>query len=125
MPLSAELTIGPAVADAAERFVAFCTLTNTGDRDEEINVAAMSSPSLALEIRAVDGEPVLQPPPSVPRAQPPIERLAPGERYEAEFRGFLPSWTPPGDYEARCRYVAGATEAIRSDWIGFRLTRRG
>jgi hypothetical protein len=121
--LVASLTIEPSEADAAERFVAVCTLTNAGDEGVTINVAPLSSPSLALEIQDVAGAPVLLPPPPVPPSEPPVERLEPGRETAAEFAGFLPSWTEPGTYRARCRYVAGSGDPVVSDWVGFRLTR--
>jgi hypothetical protein len=121
--LVASLTIEPSEADAAERFVAVCTLTNAGDEGVTINVAPLSSPSLALEIQDVAGAPVLQPPPPVPPSEPPMERLEPGQGTAAVFEGFLPSWTEPGTYRARCRYVAGSGDPVVSDWVGFRLTR--
>ena len=124
MSLSVELTIEPREASAAEVFRAVCSLMNAGDSAEEINLAALSSPSLALEMRTVAGEPVYFPPPPVPPAEPPMERLASGERKLAEFQGFLPAWTEPGDYEIRCRYVSGQT-AVYSGWVSFTLTRDG
>ena len=123
MTLVASLTIEPSEADAAERFVAVCTLTNAGDEGVTIDVAPLSSPSLALEIQDVAGAPVLLPPPPVPPSEPPMERLEPGRETGAEFAGFLPSWTEPGTYRARCRYVAGSGDPVVSDWVGFRLTR--
>jgi hypothetical protein len=123
MDLVARLTIEPPEANAAERFVARCAVTNAGDEPVSINVAPLSSPSLALQIQDALGAPVYLPPPPVPPSEPPIERLEPGQSATAEFAGFLPGWTEPGAYRVRCRYVAGPGEPIVSDWIGFTLTR--
>ncbi len=123
MALVASLIIDPTEAAAAERFVAACTVTNAGDGDVSINVAPLSSPSLALEIQDATGAPVRLPPPPVPPSEPPIKRLEPGEGTTATFAGFLPSWTEPGAYRARCRYVAGPGEPVVSPWVGFTLTR--
>ncbi len=119
----AGLTIDPPEAGAAEQFVAVVRLTNAGDQGVSINVAPLSSPSLALEIQDVAGGPVYLPPPPVPPSEPPIEWLEPGQGTAAEFAGFLPSWTEPGAYRARCRYVSGPGEPIRSDWVEFVLRR--
>jgi hypothetical protein len=119
--LVASLAIEPSEADAAERFVAVCTVTNAGDEGVTINVAPLSSPSLALEIQDATGEPVYLPPPPVPPSEPPIERLDAGASAAARFAGFLPSWTGPGTYRARFRYVAGPAEPVVSDWVGFSL----
>ena len=121
MGLVATLTIEPAEADAAELFVATCTLANTGDETLSINVAPLLSPSLLLQIEDAAGAPYYLPPPPVPPSEPPIEPLAAGAVRAASFAGFLPSWTEPGAYRACCRYVAGPGEPIVSDWVEFRL----
>jgi len=121
MALSARLSIEPPEAGAAERFVAVCRLTNPGDEDVSINVAPLSSPSLALEIEDAAGSPIHLPPPPIPPAEPPVERLVAGQEKAVEFAGFLPSWTEPGRYRARCRYVAGPGNPIVSDWVEFTL----
>jgi hypothetical protein len=121
--LLARLEIRPSEADATERFVAVCTLTNIGDEGITLNVAPLASPSLALEIMDAAGAPVFLPPPPVPPADPPMDRLEPGRGAAAEFAGFLPGWIDAGTYRARFRYVAGPAEPIVSDWVGFTLTR--
>jgi hypothetical protein len=121
MSLTATLTIEPSEADAPEAFVARCRLVNEGDEVVGINRAALSSPSLALEITDAAGEPVLLPPPPVPSESPPIEPLEAAEKTTAEFAGFLPSWTEPGRYRGRCRYVPGSGEPIHSAWAEFTL----
>jgi hypothetical protein len=122
MSLTASLTIEPSEADKPEAFVASCRLVNQGDDVVDINQAALSSPSLALEIADAAGERVLLPPPPVPSESPPIESLAAAEETTAAFAGFLPSWTEPGTYRARCRYAAGPGEPIHSDWVEFTLS---
>jgi hypothetical protein len=121
--LVATLAIEPDAAEAAEAFVAVCRLSNVGVDPIDINVAAFASPSLALEIHDAAGGPVHLPPPPVPPAEPPIERLLTGEDRVETFPGFLPSWTEPGEYRARCRYVFGPGEPTVSDWVQFRLRR--
>lgn len=121
MSLTASLTIEPSEADAPEAFVARCRLVNQGYQVIGINRAALSSPSLALEIKDAAGEPVLLPPPPVPSQSPPIEPLEAAEETTAKFAGFLPSWNEPGTYRARCRYAAGPGEPIHSAWVEFTL----
>jgi len=105
-----------------EAFVARIRLLNQGDDVVGINQAVLSSPSLALEITDVAGAPVLLPPPPVPPESPPIEPLEAAQETTAEFAGFLPSWTEPGTYRARSRYVAGSAEPIYSDRVEFILS---
>ncbi len=124
--LEARLSIEPAEADAAEAFVARCEVVNIGDSPLLINIAPLSSPSLALELADASGAPVHLPPPPVPPAQVPVETLAERERRVAEFANFLPSWTPPGTYRARCHYVGGSGGAwwagtVVSEWVEFVL----
>ena len=123
MDLVASLVIEPPEASAPEQFAATCTVTNAGDEGVTINVAPLSSPSLALEIQDATGGPVYLPPPPVPPSEPPMERLEPGGSSAARFTGFLPAWTEPGTYRARFRYVAGSGEPVLSDWVRFVLTR--
>jgi hypothetical protein len=122
MSLTASLTIEPSEADAPEAFVARCRLVNQGDQVVRINQAALSSPSLALEITDAAREPVLLPPPPVPSEPPSIEPLEAAMETTVEFAGFLPTWTQPGTYRARCRYAAGSGEPIHSAWVEFTLS---
>ncbi len=125
--LEATLTIEPRQAAKAEDFRARVELANEGDEPAVINVAPLSSPSLALEIADEQGEPIHLPPPPVPPVEVPIEVLAPGGRRTAEFPAFLPAWTPPGSYRARFRYIAGRGDgrwlegSLWSEWVEFRL----
>jgi len=122
MTLRVELSIEPRTAHTPEAFRAVCAVVNDGDRVREINLDALSSPSLVLELRTGDGEPVFLPPPPVPSGEPAIGRLAPGVRHVASFDGFLPGWTEAGRYEARGRYRSGS-EAVESGWVPFTLER--
>ena len=124
------LAVDPDRAYRPEGFVARCRLANDGDEPALVNLASLSSPSLALEISDERGEPVLLPPPPVPPHEPPTTTVEPGQGYTVEFAGFLPAWTPPGRYRARSRYVAGGgrrwVEAdLRSEWVGFGLDSPG
>jgi hypothetical protein len=125
--LRAKLTIEPREASRTEDFRARCELVNEGDMAATVNVAPLSSPSLALEIADEQDEPLLLPPPPVPTGEIPLAVLAPGEQYSAEFSGFLPAWTPPGRYNARFRYRPGRGDGrwlegdLWSAWEEFRL----
>jgi hypothetical protein len=125
--LRATLSIEPREAARAEEFRARCVLTNDGDEPAILNVAPLSSPSLALEIADEHDAPVHLPPPPVPSAEIPIATIAPGEECVAEFSAFFPAWTPPGRYRARFRYVPGdgggrwLTGSLWSAWEEFRL----
>jgi hypothetical protein len=121
MTLAASLTIDPLESQATERFVATCRLMNVGEGAVDINAAAFSSPSLALEIQDMSETPVLLPPPPVPPLTVQTELLEPGHERVAQFAGFLPSWTEPGAYRARCRYASGPGEPVVSDWVSFLL----
>ena len=125
--LRASLTITPARAVRPEEFRARCEIVSEGDVAGDINLAPLSSPSLALEIVDERGQPVRLPPPPVPRPETPVARLAPGDSRVAEFSGFLPGWTPPGRYRARCRYIPGRGQGrwlednLTSTWVAFEL----
>jgi len=124
--LRATLSVEPShVADASE-LVAHCSLHNDGDESATLNLAPLSSPSLALEIQDAEGTPVHLPPPPVPPADIPVSTLGPGQEYSVQFSGFIPAWVPPGSYRARFRYVPGRSggrwleEDQWSDWVYFR-----
>jgi hypothetical protein len=117
----ATLVVGPGRPARSEETVATCGLLNSSREPIRINLASLSSPSLALEIMDDSGEPVPLPPPPVPTAHPQSATLEPGQRYEIEYVGFVPSWTPAGTYRARCRYVTGDV-TLHSNWITFELT---
>jgi hypothetical protein len=92
-----------------------------------LDLAPLSSPSLALEIVDAADAPLLLPPPPVPGRDVEHVTLAPGEQHAVEFRGFVPQWTKPGPYRARLRYLGstqpGAREPTRivSPWAEFRI----
>jgi hypothetical protein len=118
--LIAVITIRQGRPENSEEVVAICSLTNTSPEPIRINIGAMSSPSLALEIVDDEGKAVLLPPPPVPGGQPQYATLDPNERYVAEYVGFPPRWTPAGSYRVRCRYVTGDF-TLHSNWISFEL----
>jgi hypothetical protein len=123
--LRATLTIEPHRAARPEELRARCELRNDGDEAAVVNLAPLSSPSLALELTDDHDEPVHLPPPPVPPAEVPLATIAPHERREVEFVGFLPSWIPPGHYRTRFRYVPGTGQGrwlegtLRSEWVDF------
>ena len=115
-----------ATPEGAADLVARCALGNRGDEATIVNLAPLSSPSLALELANEHGEPVHLPPPPVPPADVPLAPLAPGEWITVDFAGFLPTWTPSGRYRARFRYIPGTSGGRWSetnhwsDWVEFR-----
>ncbi len=124
MPLTglrASLLIQPSVASRPEDFVTVGLLMNTSAETAAIELESLSSPSLALQLRAVGGETLPLPPPPVPSADHPRAQLAPGASLEIRFAGFLPSWAEPGSYAARLRYATDEGE-LYSDWASFELT---
>ena len=118
--LTAELVVEPTVG-RAEELTARGTLVNRGADSVAVNLDALSSPSLALEIVDAEGSPVLLPPPPVPQATPSRAELAPGGRHTVEYRGFVPHWTPPGSYRTRLRYVDGPYRVV-SGYVDFALS---
>ena len=121
--LSAELVIRPLRAMRPEDLVATCSLMNAGDEPVDLGMAPLSSPSLCLELEDANGSPFFLPPPPVPGGPEEISRLEPGERVTVEHRAFLPSWAPPGRYQARLHYVRRSQDAwsgeLRSGWTTF------
>jgi hypothetical protein len=128
MALNAELKIQPARAQRNEELVAVCSLTNDGDEPLEVTLGPLSSASLCLAIQDEAGSPVLLPPPPVPGGAVETTRIDAGRRLTVEHPAFLPSWTPPGHYRARFRYVAPSSPAgvwageLHSDWTEFDVT---
>jgi hypothetical protein len=125
--LAAELTVEPRRTARREEFVARGGLQNRGEDPVEVDLGPLGSPSLALEIVDAAGDRVHQPPPPVPEGERQLTRLAPRERGPVEYSGFLPSWTPPGAYRARLRYLGLVAERhelertveVVSDWVEF------
>ncbi len=120
--LRAELRIEPPAAQRPEDFAAIGRLTNAANEPLTLQLAPLSSPSLAIQLRDAQGTPVPMPPPPVPGAEQPRLELAPGQRHDVRYQGFLPSWTEPGSYAARLRYVTAEGEVF-SDWSAFELRR--
>lgn len=123
--LTATLVVDRVPTPDAADLVARCALGNAGDETIIVNLAPLSSASLALELADEHGRPVHLPPPPVPQAEVPLATLPAGESISVDFPGFLPSWTPPGRYRARFRYIPGTSTGRWeqgnhwSDWVEF------
>jgi hypothetical protein len=122
--LEAELTVEPHKAARREDLMARGAVRNRGDEPVEVDLAPLSSPSLALDVVEEGGAPVRLPPPPVPRGEVLGATLAAGEAVAVEFPAFLPAWTPPGAYRVRLRYLGavgtpGRTVEVVSDWVDF------
>jgi len=115
--LIADFSIRPAQSSRPEDFTARGEIRNVGGQGLRLNIAPLSSPSLALEIVDAGGERVPLPPPPVPGAMPET-RLAPGESYVFEFSGFVPQWTGKGSYRARLRYLFQPRNPDADQWSG-------
>lgn len=108
------------------------TLTNAGSEPVRFNPRQAGNPSLVLEVRDSQGEPVLMPPPSIPSD---AERsasitLGPGESQWFEYGAFLDRSQAPGGY--RVRYFGDAPELggssedpLASEWLDFQLLPGG
>jgi hypothetical protein len=129
--LQAELRVEPATTTRREELTARGTLLNAGAEPLTLELAPLSSPSLALEIVDAGGAPLLLPPPPVPRADVENVTLGPGERHAVEYRGFVPQWTKPGSYRARLRYLGRVRSderepaRILSAWAEFTIADEG
>lgn len=131
--LAAELTVEPRRTARRDELIASGGLQNRGSEPVEVDVVPLGSPSLALEIVDAAGDPVLLPPPPVPGGEVHRATLATHELWPVEFPGFLPSWTPPGAYRARLRYVGRVakqnnpdrTIEVVSDWADFVVSEGG
>jgi hypothetical protein len=125
--LAAELRVEPGTAARREEFTARGTLVNVGREPLTLELAPLSSPSLALEIVDAEDAPLLLPPPPVPGREVEHVTLAPGERHTVEFSGFVPQWTRPGSYRARLRYLGRTRREERdptrivSPWAEFAI----
>src|SRR6266567_2660357 len=116
--LSGFLTVRPERSSKREDFVAIATLVNRGSESVILNLAPLTSASLALEIVDEAGSPVRLPPPPVPGGPPQRASLAPGEGETLELPSFVPQWFPAGAYRARLRYVYEPSEHARNEWSG-------
>jgi hypothetical protein len=125
--LAAELRVEPATAARPEEFTARGKLVNVGRESLTLELAPLSSPSLAIEIVDADDSPLLLPPPPTPRQNVEQVTLAPGEEHAVEYGGFVPQSAKPGAYRARLRYLGrtrpDAREPTRivSAWAEFTL----
>jgi hypothetical protein len=125
--LAAELRVEPATAARPEEFTARGKLFNVGREPLTLELAPVSSPSLALEIVDADDAPLLLPPPPTPRETVEQVTLAPGEEHAVEYGGFVPQSAKPGLYRARLRYLgrthpdAREPSRIVSAWAEFTL----
>lgn len=116
-------------AGRPEDLVAEATLRNDEPTEVHLNLAPMAGSSLALQLVDAQGSPVLLPPPPVPGGEPSWASLAPGESRAFRFAGFVPSWTAPGRYRVRFRYLyrPGSvqpgvwTGELVSDWAEFEV----
>jgi hypothetical protein len=129
--LEAELRVEPATAARPEELTARGTLLNVGPEPLTLELAPLSSPSLALEIVDADDAPLLLPPPPVPREEIEHVTLGPGEHHSVEYPGFVPQWTKPGSYRARLRYLGRVRgddrepSRIVSAWAEFAIVDEG
>lgn len=103
-----------------EALAGHAQFVNDGDVSVTFLPMQVESPSLAMEILDSKGCPVRLPPPPIPDPSArPIE-LAPGAIHQVDYPSFLPSWTEPGQYRVRARFVVAGQEpgaAVLSDWI--------
>jgi hypothetical protein len=103
-----------------EELVGRAAFVRVGDAPLRVPRMQLESASLALQIIDGDGRPVPLPPPPIPDpAAAPVE-LGPGDSYDVEYRGFLPSWIAPGSYRVRAR-LAG-DEPATSQWVDVTVT---
>ena len=129
--LAAELRVVPATAALPEELTARGKLVNVGREPLTLELAPLSSPSLALEIVDADDAPLLLPPPPTPRENVEQVTLAPGEEHAVEYGGFVPQPAKPGAYRARLRYLGrtrpDAREPTRivSPWAEFTVAGNG
>lgn len=115
--LKATLTIRP-LRGRPEELRAVATITNSGTAPVTINPAPLSSPSLAVQVEDAAGAPFALPPPPIPGAPFPLVNLAVGGSYTVEPGMFLPSWTRPGRYRVRLRYVSFTRQPAPDEWTG-------
>ena len=129
--LKVEFTLHPRRARKREEFVAHAILTNKGDEPLVVNLAPLSSPSLALEILDSHGSPAPLPPPPVPGGPASSVLLAVSQQHNLEYRGFVPAWFDADTYRLRLRYVYRPpapgprewTGQVFSEWVEFTVLR--
>lgn len=105
-------------------------LHNTGDEDLVLDLYQMKIPSLVLEMVDTEGKSVslLPPPVPIPEEERPKLDLNSGKTYEWEFRGFVDSFLPAGDYKIIYHYTANSQDKseiniIKSEWITVHISR--
>lgn len=129
--LAAELRVEPATAGRPEDFIAHGKLANVGRESLTLELAPLSSSSLALEIVDADDVALLLPPPPTPTDNVEHVTLEPGEEYAVEYNAFVPEWAKPGAHRARLRYLGrtrpDAREPTRvvSPWAEFTVAGDG
>jgi hypothetical protein len=129
--LAAELRVEPATAARPEELAAHAKLLNVGREPLTLELAPLSSSSLALEIVDADDVALLLPPPPTPTEDVEHVTLQPGEEYAVEYNAFVPEWAKPGAHRARLRYLgrtrADAREPTRvvSPWAEFTVAPEG
>ena len=101
-----------------EELIGHARFLNRGDTPVSFIPIQLDSASLALEIVDSGGDPVPLPPPPVPDPSTPTAELAPNESYQTDYPGFLPAWSPPGEYRVRVRLTGIQSDGgPASDWI--------
>ncbi len=115
--LKATLLIRPRQGRPAE-LRAWGTLSNTGTVPIAIDLAPLSSPSLALQIEDAGGARVALPPPPVPGGLTSLVTLAPGEGHTVDLGMFLPSWIGAGRYRVCLHYLSQAGSFSAGAWSG-------
>ena len=131
--LSAELTVSPFQSDDPLVFRAKAILTHTGKEPLSIDLGALISPSLTLEIMDAARNPIHLPPPPVPGQPASMETLKPGEHHVVEYQTFFPQWIEPGQYRGRFCYKGKVIlpegeehiESVTSEWTEFTLVKSG
>lgn len=120
MSIAAELRLSRQTISHPDQLMVHGRFVNKEPADLSFNTSAVSTASLALEVRTMDGRIVsLGPPPTPPSIDVRVD-LPPGKSFVVTFRRFLPARLGPGAYQIRLRYVDISAE-IHSFWKTFRL----
>ena len=116
--MEAELTVRPKQTSMREEFVAIVSLVNRSSEMLIVNLAPLTSPSLALDIVDARGDTAPLPPPPVPGLPQTRIQLGSGERHVIEFNGFVPQWFAPGHYRVRLHYTNQPPTPEPNEWTG-------
>lgn len=116
--LTATLDVVPTDGAPPEDLTATAVVHNRGGEARSIDVYPLSLPALALEVTDAAATPVALPPPPVPGGETDVVTLAPNERHAIEYRGFVPSGTPPGSYRVRLQYTFRPDDPLPNAWTG-------